>query len=81
MKIWNYICKLLNNSLDLIMSKKVKISIADSGLRGKYNGELYVDKKVFFKRDDVREVIKSLKESVSLKEHIEKNRQELQRAH
>lgn len=81
MKIWNYICQILINSLDLIMSKKAKTLIADSGLRGKFNGELYVDKKVFFKRDDVRGVIKSLKESVSLKEHIEKNRQELQSAH
>jgi hypothetical protein len=54
--------------------KKVKTSNEDSGLRGNFNGDLYVEKKVFFKRDDVRRVIKSLKESVSLKEHIEKNK-------
>ncbi|MDT0651149.1 hypothetical protein [Autumnicola edwardsiae] len=59
------------------MSKKGKIS--DTGIRGKLNGELYVDKKVFFKREDVRSVIKSLKKSVSLKEHIQKNQQDFKR--
>ena len=61
------------------MTKKLKTKVADSGIRGKFNGELYVDKKVFFRRADVRAVIKSLKGSAALREHIEENRRELSR--
>lgn len=63
------------------MASKGKIKNSDTGLRGKFNGELYVDKKVFFKRADVRAVIKSLKESNALKKHIEENKKELSRVH
>jgi len=80
-KFWNYICIALNKLLNSIMARKVKIKVSDSGLRGKFNGELYVDKKVFFKRADVRAVIKSLKESIALKEHIEENKKELSKVH
>ncbi|MGB5943602.1 MAG: hypothetical protein WBG71_12035 [Leeuwenhoekiella sp.] len=57
------------------MAKKTNTKVSDTGLRGRFNGELYVDKKVFFKRDDVRGVINSLKNSESLKKHIEDNRE------
>lgn len=43
----------------------------DTGLRGTTEGRLYVDKKVFYNRKEVREAIKSLKESVVIKEQIE----------
>lgn len=59
------------------MSKKARNIKNDTGLRGKFNGELYVDKKIFFKRKDVRDVIKSLKDSIVLKKHIESSREEL----
>jgi len=59
------------------MSKKATSVKKDTGLRGKFNGELYVDKRIFFKRKDVRDVIKGLKDSIILKEHIETSREEL----
>lgn len=60
------------------MKNKTKIKkVTDTGLRGRFNGELYVDKKVFFKRDDVRNVIKSLRDSESLEKHISTNRKSL----
>lgn len=59
------------------MSKRITIKVSDTGLRGRFSGELYVDKKVFFKRDDVRDVLKSLKDSKSLNKHIEENRKQL----
>ena len=59
------------------MSKRNDIKVSDTGLRGRFNGELYVDKKVFFKREDVRKVINSLKDSESLNKHIENNRKYL----
>ncbi|MCH8533627.1 MAG: hypothetical protein LAT51_01035 [Flavobacteriaceae bacterium] len=59
------------------MENKTKTKVTDTGLRGRFNGELYVDKKVFFKREDVRNVIKSLKESESLNKHIKASRKSL----
>jgi len=59
------------------MKKHITKKVSDTGLRGRFNGELYVDKKVFFKRDDVRGVLKSLKDSRSLNKHIEENRKQL----
>jgi hypothetical protein len=46
----------------------------DTGLRGTTEGRLYVDKTVFYNRKEVREAIKSLKESVVIKKQIEANR-------
>lgn len=59
------------------MKNKNKIKPSDTGLRGRFSGELYVDKKVFFKRDDVRKVIESIRESNSLDKHIKQNRKYL----
>jgi hypothetical protein len=59
------------------MAIKEKKTNIDSGLRGKFNGELYVDKKIFFKRNDVKKVVNSLKNSISLREHIQHNKHEL----
>jgi len=39
----------------------------DSGVRGTFSGRLYIDKTVFFKRKDVQEAIRSLKESKVIK--------------
>lgn len=43
----------------------------DTGLRGTVEGKLYVDKKVFYNRPEVRKVVLALKESNIVKEHIE----------
>ena len=62
------------------MATKRENKIQDTGLRGRPNGELYVDKKIFFKRTDVRKVINSLKDSEILKEHLSQTRKELAKA-
>lgn len=36
------------------------------GIKGTDSGKLYIDKKVFFQRDDVKETIKKIKDSRSL---------------
>lgn len=46
----------------------------DTGLRGTAEGRLYVDKKVFYNRAEVREAIKNLKESTAIKVQIDANR-------
>ncbi len=42
----------------------------DKGLRGTSSGKLYVDKAVFYKRSDVQESIKKLKDSDIIKSHL-----------
>ena len=42
----------------------------DIGLRGKSSGELYVDKRVFYKRSDVQKVIKNIKNSEVIQKQI-----------
>jgi len=46
----------------------------DTGLRGTVEGRLYVDKKVFYNRKEVRAAIESLKNSDVIKKQIEANR-------
>jgi len=46
-------------------------TVEDTGLRGTFEGRLYVDKSVFYKRADVQNVIKKLKDSVVIREQIE----------
>lgn len=48
------------------MAKKAK----DSGVRGTSSGRLYIDKKVFFKRDSVQKALRSLRESEVLKRDL-----------
>lgn len=55
-------------------NKETKV---DSGLRGKFNGELYVENKVFFNRTDVKNLITSLKNSEVIREHIRQNNKNL----
>jgi hypothetical protein len=59
------------------MEKKVIEKRGDSGVRAKFNGEIYVDKKVFYKRKDVRKTIEYLMNSQPLKEHIKRSRREV----
>jgi len=59
------------------MEKKVTEKREDSGVRAKFNGEIYVDKKVFYKRKDVRNTIEDLMNSRALKEHIKRSRREV----
>ncbi len=44
----------------------------DTGLRGRFNGELYVDKKVFFSRTEVRDVLRSVMDSPVLKKQLKR---------
>lgn len=46
----------------------------DTGLRGTAEGRLYVDKKVFYNRTEVRKAIENLKKSVVIQEQIKANR-------
>ena len=46
----------------------------DTGLRGTVEGRLYVDKKVFYNRKEVRAAIENLKNSDVIKKQIEANR-------
>ena len=50
------------------------VTTFDTGLRGTIEGRLYVDKKVFYNRKEVRDAIANLKKSVVIKEQIEANR-------
>jgi hypothetical protein len=43
----------------------------DTGLRGTYEGRLYVDKTVFYKRPEVQAAIKQLRDSIVVREQIE----------
>lgn len=45
--------------------------VDDTGLRGTFEGRLYVDKSVFFQRKDVQDTIKKLQESPVIKKQIE----------
>ena len=42
----------------------------DRGVRGTDTGKLYIDKKVFFKRDDVKSVIADIYSSKIIKKQI-----------
>lgn len=46
----------------------------DTGLRGTVEGRLYVDKKVFYCRKEVREAIESVKNSEVIRQMIESHR-------
>jgi hypothetical protein len=46
----------------------------DTGLRGKFNGELYIDKKVFFSRTDVQRVIRHVIDSPVLRKQLKEHK-------
>lgn len=48
-----------------------KAETTDTGLRGTYEGSLYVDKTVFYKRAKVRAAIKKLQDSSVIQQQIE----------
>lgn len=43
--------------------KEEKVAKKDTGLRGSFNGDLYIDKSTFFKRPEVRTLLKKMKDS------------------
>lgn len=51
-----------------------KSSLKDTGLRGTYQGSLYVDKEVFYNRPEVRKAIQEVKDSKIIRKMIEKHR-------
>ena len=75
---WNKICSIFDRLNLFIMTAIInlfkKSNPKDTGLRGTIEGRLYVDKKVFYNRKEVREAIENLKKSVVIKEQIEANR-------
>jgi hypothetical protein len=50
------------------------ITTFDTGLRGDKYGNLYVDKKVFYLRKDVRKNIEDVKNSIIIRKMIEKHK-------
>ena len=46
----------------------------DTGLRGSFSGRLHVDKKVFYKRKDIQQIITGIKESETIRQALELNR-------
>ena len=51
-------------------SNKKKTEDKDTGLRGTYEGRLYVDKTVFYKRPEVQAAIRELKNSLVVRQQI-----------
>lgn len=76
--LWNKICtifaKLKLYTMTAIINLFKKSNPKDTGLRGTTEGRLYVDKKVFYNRQEVRDAIADLKKSTIIKEQIEANR-------
>ena len=50
------------------------ITTFDTGLRGDRYGNLYVDKKIFYLRKDVRKNIEDVKNSIIIRKMIEKHK-------
>jgi hypothetical protein len=50
------------------------ITTFDTGLRGDRYGNLYVDKKIFYLRKDVRKNIEDIKNSIIIRKMIEKHK-------
>ena len=50
--------------------------VEDTGLRGTFEGKLYVKKSVFYKREDVQKTIKKLQSSNVIKKQIEEAKSE-----
>ncbi|TXE11876.1 hypothetical protein FUA26_07375 [Seonamhaeicola algicola] len=46
----------------------------DTGLRGTFGGRLYVDKNVFYRRQDIQDIINEIKNSESIKEQISQSK-------
>ena len=46
----------------------------DTGLRGTSGGRLYVDKKVFYKRKDIQNIIDSIRKSETIKNEISQSK-------
>jgi hypothetical protein len=64
---------MLKNLIYKIFGKPTNLDF-DTGLRGTTEGKLYVDKKVFYMREDVRAEIEKVKNSEVIKQMIERYR-------
>lgn len=72
--IWYKICIIFDIMKISIREGHIVRKGVDTGVRATINGKLYIDKKVFFKRDDVREVLRKVMSSKELKAHIATNK-------
>ncbi|MEZ4793474.1 MAG: hypothetical protein R2783_08460 [Gelidibacter sp.] len=70
--IWNKICDIFD--IMRIKNGHITKNGVDTGVRATSGGKLYVEKKVFFKREDVRNVLKKVMGSEELKAHIATNK-------
>lgn len=75
--LWNKIClifDILNFSNMGAVKDYIEYKGTDTGVRTTFSGKLYVDKKVFFKRTEVRNVINAVINSKELRAHIKTNK-------
>jgi hypothetical protein len=75
--LWNKIYLIFEILINLFMKVKDAQIVKngyDTGVRATFQGKMYVDKKVFFSRPDVRDVLKNVMESKILKAHIKSNK-------
>lgn len=68
-----YLCKTIFKIMTAFLNLFKKSNPKDTGLRGTIEGRLYVDKKVFYNRKEVRDAIENLKKSTLIKEQIRAN--------
>ena len=73
--VWNKICcifEILNRfTMEKLMYRIFGQPISrDRGVRGTVSGKLYIDKKVFFKRESVKNAISEIYASKIIKEQI-----------
>lgn len=64
---------MIKNLIYIIFGKPTNYDF-DTGLRGTNEGKLYVDKKVFYMREDVRAEIERVKNSEVIKQMVKKYR-------
>lgn len=73
--IWNYICSIFmktNFKMKKIVYKIFGEPISnEKGIKGTSSGKLYIDKKVFFVRPEVKEAIKRMKDSENIQSQLE----------
>ena len=73
---WNKICSIFDELNKLTMEKLMYKIFGepvsrDKGIRGTTSGKLYIDKKVFFKRAEVKKIISDIYASEIIKKQIE----------
>lgn len=64
---WNKIYSIFETNMKKIIYRLLGEPIPrDKGVRGTSSGKLYIDKKVFYKREEVQNAVESMKKSFQL---------------